>query len=149
MGIEIVDGVLEPAQPSGTKRGYARFKVLRIALPGGKVQDYHKVSTAEPVTSEVMKGGEGRFYFTTTDGPLGMFGVRRPDGAAHYAHFSNVEKLLLVVGGLASIGSVARFGFGVAFPLLGAVLGPLMLVGWFYLDGKRKAALRAFEADAA
>lgn len=147
MAIEVVDGTLEPAQPRSIKRGYGRFDGLRIRTADGQVRDFPKVATGEPVTAEAIRGGEGRFYFTTADGPLGLFGVRRPDGSSYYAHFSNVETLILIVGLLGSLGTTARFGFGVDFPLLAAVLGPLLLLGWIYLDGKRRKAKRAFDAE--
>lgn len=148
MAIEIVDGMLEPIQPRSTKRGYGRFERLKIRKADGSVREFPKVATGAPVTEQVIQGGEGRYYFTTADGPMGLYGVRRPDGSAYYAHFTNVEPMILVVGVLGTIAAVAKFGLGFEqLPMLASILGPFLLIGWFYLNGKRKAAKRVFDAE--
>lgn len=147
MSVQIIEGVLEPAQPRSTKRGYARFDRLKITTADGQIREIAKVATGEPVTSETIRGGQGKYYFVTADGPMGLYGVRRPDGTKAYAHFTNVEPMILIVGLLGTLCAIARFGFGYGAPLLAAILGPLLLIGWFYLSTKRKNAKRVFDAD--
>ena len=147
MAIEIIEGTLSPAQPQRLKRGYGLFKNLQITDTAGRVRTFDKVATGEPITSEVTKGGAGRFYFMKADGALGMIGVQRADGSRLYGHFSNFAPVLIVIGALASIGTVARFGFGVDFPLTASVLGPLLLIAGIYLTQQKAVARRAFEAD--
>ena len=147
MAFEIVDGMLEPLQPRSTKRGYGRFEKLRIRTADGNWREFAKVATGPAMTPEVIAGGEGRFYFASADGPLGLIGVRRSDGSTQYAHFSNVETIMLVVGLLGSLCTIARFGFGVDVPLTASILGPLLVLGWAYLNNKKKVAHAAFLAD--
>jgi hypothetical protein len=147
MAVEIVEGILVPAQPQRLKRGYGIFRNLQINAADGQVRTFDKVATGEPITSEVTKGGAGRFYFVKSDGALGLIGVQRPDGSRLYGYFSNFAPLLIVIGALASIGTVARFGFGVDFPLTASVLGPLLLIAGIYLGQQKAAARSAFEAD--
>jgi len=147
MAIEVVDGTLEPALPRSTKRGYSRFDVLRIQTADGTWREFPKVSTGPGIADHLRAGGPGRFYFIKVDGPLGLFGVRRPDGAAHYAHYTNSETIVLVVAVLGTLCAIARFGFGVQAPWLAAVIGPFLLAGWFYLNSRKQAAKRTFDAD--
>ena len=149
MGIEIVEGVLDPAQPKRIKRGYALFPELAITTPSGERRAFAKVATGEPVTSEVLAGGAGRFCFQRSGGALGLVGVRRPDGQAAFGYFTNIVGILTVVGVLGTLFTVARFGFAVeGLPLTPAVLGPLLLAGAWYINSQKQAARRAFEDDA-
>lgn len=148
MSVTIIEGVLEPAQPYHHKKGYARFERLKITTANGQLREVAKVATREPVTSEAIKGGPGKFYFVTADGPLGLYGVRRPDGSKIYAHFmGNFEPMILIVGLLGTLCAIARFGFGLDAPFLASIIGPPLVVGWYYLGNKRKNAKRLFEAD--
>lgn len=145
--MEIVDGNLTAAEPQRLKRGYGLFRDLRITAADGQVRTFAKVATGAPITDEVRKGGQGRFYFQPSDGVLGLIGVGRPDGSRLYGHSSNHAPIMLVVGGLASLGAIARFGFGVDFPLIASILGPLLLLAGLYLQRQKAAGRRAFEAD--
>jgi hypothetical protein len=147
MAIERVTGTLDPVQPNFNRKGYARFNLLRIVEPDGKAREFRNVATGGQVSNEIIAGGQGTYYFTTAEGALGLFGVRRPDGAANYAHFSNVEIVVLVGGLLGTLAGIARFVFGFGIPALGYILGPPLLAAWFYLNLKKQAARRAFEAD--
>lgn len=148
MSVTIIEGNLEPAQPYRNRKGYARFERLKITTADGDLREMAKIATAEPITSEAIKGGPGKFYFVTADGPMGLYGVRRPDGTRIYAHFmGNNEPIILGVGLLGTLCAIARFGFGYEAPLLAAILGPPLVAGWYYLSTKRKNAKRVFEAD--
>ena len=147
MAREIIDGTLEPATPTKVKRGYGQFSNLRIRTADGALREFPKVYTGPGMIEQLAQGGTGRFYFDKVDGPLGLYAVRWPDGRSHYAHYSNAEKLALVIGIIGTLGASARFGFGVQFPWLAAVIGPFLLAGWFYLNSRRKAAHQAFLAD--
>ena len=99
---------------------------------------------------EIRRGGQGRYYVATSGGATALIGVRRPDGAAVYSHYQNVEPIVLVVGSLGVLGAIAKFGLGVEdFPLTPCVLGPLLLIGWYYLRSQRLGQQRAFAADTA
>jgi len=142
MALEIVQGVPEPVQPGSMKRGYARFSLLRITMNDGGIRQFPKVSTAEPMTSEAPRVEQGDSIFPPPMARWACSASAGPMVRGHYAHFSTVEKLVLVVGRLCSIGTIARFGFGVEFPLLCPILGPLLLGAGVYLDHKRSRASR-------
>lgn len=149
MAHEIIDGTLEPAQPSSRKFSYRRYKSLTITPDGGAPRIFPKVAAHANLEEEIARGGHGRWYLTKADGQLGMFGLRRADGTAKYGHFSNIEPILLVVGILGALVGIARFGFGVEdLPLTPAVLSVLLLGFYFYLRSKRLAAKASFDADA-
>lgn len=148
MAVEIIEGRLETAQVKSRKRGYAVFAPLSIVTDDGQIRSFPKVATGEPITSEVLKGGVGRFYIADSDGAKGMLGIRRPDGTEFYGHFSNHAPIIMVVGVLGMLGAVAKWGFGVAdFPITPIVLGPLLLLAGLWLTSKKNAARKAFEAD--
>ncbi len=147
MAIEIIDGTLDPIEPHKTKRGYSQFNRLRIQTAGGAWREFPKVYTGPGMAEHLTEGGAGRFYFDKVDGPLGLYAVRRPDGRSYYAHYSNSEFIALIIGAIGTAGAIVRFGFGVPFPWLAAVIGPPLLAGWFYLRHRKQAAHQAFLAD--
>lgn len=148
MGVEIVEGTLDPGQPKRNKRGYALFPQLTITTPAGERRSFAKVATGEPVTSEVLAGGQGRYCFTRSGGALGLVGVRRPTGTSVFGYFTNMIPIMVVAGLLGSLFGVARFIFGVeGLPLTPAVLGSLLLAASWYLHSQKQAARHAFEAD--
>lgn len=148
MAVEFIEGTLQTTQVKSRKRGYAVFAPLTITTADGQERSFAKVATGEPVTSEVIKGGAGRFCIIDADGAKGLIGIRRPDGTRHYGHFSNFAPILLVVGVLGILGGVAKFGFGLSdFPLLPVILGPLLFIAGLYLNQQKSAGRKAFEAD--
>jgi hypothetical protein len=148
MAVEIIEGTLGTATVKSRKRGYAIFAPLTIVTSDGQTRTFAKVATGEPVTSEVLKGGAGRFTIIDSDGAKGLVGVRRPDGTKVYGHFSNFAPVLFVVGILGMLGGVAKYGFGVTeFPLTPVVLGPLLFLAALWFNAQKSAGRKAFEAD--
>lgn len=148
MAVEVIDGTVEPSEPVGRKFKYGRFEQWRLTTASGETRIFRRIAAAEPVMGEAAQGGAGRFYIVKAEGAYGLVGLRRPDGREFYAHYSNVEVMVLVVGLLGTACAIGRFGLGIAdLPLLASVLGPLLLLGWLYLRGQRRAGLRRFEAD--
>ena len=103
MGVEIVEGTLDPGQPKRNKRGYALFPQLTITTPAGERRSFAKVATGEPVTSEVLAGGQGRYCFTRSGGALGLVGVRRPTGTSVFGYFTNMIPIMVVAVVVASV----------------------------------------------
>jgi hypothetical protein len=148
MAVEVIEGTLEASEPSKSKRGYARYDRLSFAVPDAQPRTFAKVAAGPAMIEEIRRGGAGRYYMATVDGAKALIGVRRADGGATYAHYHNFEPIILVVGLLGTSAAVARFGLGIAdMPLLASVLGPLLLIGWFYFRSQRLAQRKVFEAD--
>ena len=147
MAIEVVEGVLEPAGPSGGKRKYARYSSVRILETSGRTRSLGKLAAGGGVIEEIRRGGQGRWYIASSGGATAIVGVRRADGTAVYANYMNMEPIVLVVGLLGVLGGVIKFGFGVAdFPMTPVVLGPLLLLGWWWFRSQRLEQQRFFEA---
>lgn len=148
MAVEVIEGTLEGSEPSRGKRGYARYNTLRFAAPDGQARTFDKVAAGPAMIEEIRRGGAGRYYMATADGAKALIGVRRADGSATYAHYQNLEPLILVVGLLGTVVAVMRFALGVeGAPLLAALLGPLLLIGWYYLRNQRLAQRKFFDSD--
>ena len=95
--------------------------------------------------------GEFAFLFLSRSRALRCaFGTRRDDGTAVYAHYQNIEPMLLVVGLLGILGGVLKFGVGVGdFPLTPVVLGPPLLIGWWWFRSQRREQQQFFDTHAA
>ncbi|MFT4027280.1 MAG: hypothetical protein QM676_10825 [Novosphingobium sp.] len=149
MAVEVIEGNLGSSEPAGGRRKYARYNGLAITRANGQVRSFGKLAAGGAVIDEIRRGGEGRWYVATSGGATAFIGVRRSDGTATYAHYMNTEPMLLVVGLLGVLGGVLKFGIGVEdFPLTPVVLGPLLLLGWWYFRSQRLQQRRFFEADA-
>jgi hypothetical protein len=149
MAVEVIEGTLEPATPAHVKRGYGRYSSLRFDVPGAAPRTFDKVAAGPAMLREIERGGEGRYFMATADGAKALIGVRRPDGTATYAHYQNAEPIVLIGGLIGTACAVMRFGFGFGADifLLPCLLGPPLLLGWFYLRSQRLAQKRAFDAN--
>ncbi len=147
MAVEVIEGTLEATEPTRGKRGYGQYVALRIDGANGQERTISKVAAGPAMVEEIRQGGAGRYYLARADGANALIGVRRPDGAAIYAHYQNIEPIVLIAGLFGAAAAVARFGFGADMFLIPALLGPLLLVGWFYLRSQRLAQRGFFEAD--
>lgn len=148
MTVEVVEGVLEAAEPAGGNRKYARYRDLKIIEPSGRPRSLGKLAAGGQVIEEIRRGGPGRWYVAVSGGATAVIGVRRADGTAVYSHYMNIEPVVLVVGLLGIIGGVIKFGFGVQdFPITPVVLGPLLVMGWWWFRSQRLAQQQAFEVD--
>lgn len=149
MAIEVVEGVLEPAEPSGGKRKYARYDSVKILEASGRTRSLGKVAAGGQVIEQIRRGGQGRWFVASSGGATAIVGVRRADGTSVYAHYMSMEPIVLVVGLLGVLGGVVKFGFGVAdFPVTPVVLGPLLLLGWWWFRSQRLEQQHFFEAHA-
>ncbi len=149
MAVEVFEGDLQPSEPAGGKKKYARYKTLTITLPGGQVRSFSKIAAGHGMIDEIRRGGQGRWYVAKVDGVTAFSGVRRSDGTAVYANHTNFEPVMLVVGLLGCLGGVVKYGFGVEdFPLTPVVLGPLLLGAWYYFRSKRLEAENYFKMNA-
>ena len=148
MAVEVIEGTLEGSEPSRGKRGYARYDSLRFAAADGQVRTFARVAAGPAMIEEIRRGGAGRYYMATADGAKALIGVRRADGSATYAHYQNLEPIILAVGLLGTASAALRFGLGMTdMPWLASGLGPLLLIGWFYLRNQRLAQRKFFDSD--
>jgi hypothetical protein len=148
MAVEVIEGTLEPATPAHVKRGYGRYSSLRFDVPGAAPRTFDKVAAGPAMLREIERGGEGRYFMATADGAKALIGVRRGNGTATYAHYQNLEPLVLIAGLVGTAAGIANFVFGADLPLLAWILGPPLLLGWLYLRSLRLGKKRAFDADA-
>ena len=145
MSNEIVTGTVKPVEPRREKRGYCYFDQVVIEQDGGKQRVLNKVSVGGEVAKAVRRGGKGRFYVSTYGGQTGIHGVRLDDGTEAYAHYNNVELVLLI--GIAA--GAFMLGVGLAgldgFMITPVIIGAALLVLYFYVRSKRIAAKKQFD----
>jgi hypothetical protein len=147
MAMEILDGSIDPAEPVRSKGKYAMFDTLRFRDRSGAERSLKKVCCGGDVTAAVRKGGSGRYYLSSGGGQTGIHGVRHDDGTSAYAHYNNMEFIVLlgIAAGLAMlvIGLV-----GGEMMITPVVIGVLLFGVYFYLRSVRVAAKRQYDGDA-
>lgn len=145
MSNEIVTGISQPVVPRRAKGKYCLFERVVIDEAGGKQRVLTRASAAGEVAAAIRHGAKGRFYLSTYGGQTGIHGVRLDDGTEAYAHYNNLELIVLigVAAGLAmlAIGLSGVDGFMITPVLIGAAL----LVMYFYLRSNRLAAKRQYD----
>lgn len=147
MATEILDGTIDPAEPVRSKRGYLMFDTLRFRDRKGGERSLKKICCAGDVGAAVRKGGAGRFYLSSGGGQTGIHGVRMDDGTKAYAHYNNIELLLLigiVIGLFFVVVGIAGID---GFMITPVVIGAAFVVLYFYVRGIRVSGRRQFEAD--
>ena len=145
MAVEVVEGSVEPTEPSRTKRKYALFDRVVIRQAGGEERVLARVSAAGGVADAIRRGGAGRFFLSDFGGQNGIHGVRLNDGTNAYAHYNNIELIILigVAAGLffVLVGLSGADGFMITPVIVGAV----MAVFYFFVRAHRVAGRTSFE----
>jgi len=141
---EIVTGTIRPVEPRRNKRGYCLFDQVVIDQAGGEQRVIDKACAAGEVAEVIRRGGKGRFYVSSYGGQTGINGVRLDDGTTAYAHYNNIETILLI--GIAAglffvvIGLAGIDGFMITPVIVGAAL----LLLYFYVRSNRLSAHKLF-----
>lgn len=147
MSNEIVTGTVKPVEPRRSKRGYCMFDRVVIEQADGKQRVMDKACAAGEVAAAIRRGGTGRFYISSYGGQTGINGVRLDDGTKAYAHYNNIETLLLIgmaIGlGFAVIGLAGIEGFMITPVVIGAAFVLLYL----YVRSNRLAAQKLYDED--
>ena len=147
MSNEIVTGTVQPVEPRRSKRGYCLFDQVVIEEKGGKQRVINKACAAGEVAAAIRRGGEGKFYVSSYGGQTGINGVRFHDGTKAYAHYNNIEFMLMfgiaiglffVIIGLAGIDG---------FMITPVVIGAVFIVMYFYMRSNRLSAQKLYDED--
>ena len=146
MATEILDGTIEPAEPIRNKRGYLMFDTLRFRDREGGERSLKKICCAGDVGEAVRKGGAGRFYLSSGGGQTGIHGVRMDDGTKAYAHYTNMEMIVLL-GIAAGIAVLAIGLFTGDIMLLPVIIAVLLVGAYFFLRSIRLSGFRQYQAD--
>ncbi len=148
MAMEILDGTIEPAEPVRDKRGYLMFDTLRFRDRKGGERELKKVCCGGDVGKAVRKGGAGRFYLSSGGGQTGIHGVRMDDGTRAYAHYNNMEPIILVAIALGAVMLVLRL-MGNDVMITPIVIAAVLVGFYIFLRGIRVAGKKQYDADAA
>ena len=148
MAVEILDGTIEPAEPARSKRRYLMFDTLRFRGRDGGERELKKICCGGDVGDAVRKGGSGRFYLSSGGGQTGIHGVRMDDGTKAYAHYNNMEMIVLI-GAAAGLFMLAVGIVTGEWMITPVVIGFLLLGAYVFLRGIRVAGLRQYESDGA
>src|SRR6185503_11959056 len=125
---------------------FAMFKALHFRDRSGATRDIANVCSGGAVTDALRKGGTGRFYLSSGGGQTGIHGVRLDDGTKAYAHYNNMEFIVLL--GIAA--GVAAFAFSTAtgsMMITPLVIAVLLVAAYVFLRSVRVAGKRQYEAD--
>lgn len=147
MANEIVTGTVRPVEPRRSKRGYCMFDQLVIEEAGGKQRVINKACAAGEVAAAIRRGGKGKFYLSSYGGQTGINGVRLDDGTKAYAHYNNIE-IMLIVGIVIGLGFVVIGLAGIdGFMITPVVIGAIFIVMYFYMRSNRLSAEKLYHED--
>jgi hypothetical protein len=148
MAMEILDGSIEPAEPVRTKGKWVMFDTLRFRDRKGGERELKKICCAGDVGAAVRKGGSGRFYLSSGGGQSGIHGVRMDDGTKAYAHYNNMEMIVLIGAAAGMFMLVVGIVTG-DMMITPVVIGFLLIGAYFFLRGIRIAGQRQYDGDGA
>jgi len=146
MALELLDGTIDPATPKRRKGKYAFFDRLQFRDRSGNTRNLGKICVAGPVADAVTKGGTGRFYLSSGGGQTGIHGIRLDDGTSAYAHYNNLE-LIVMIGTLAGLACLVLRLFGAAAPVTPIIIGIVLAGFWIFLRSVRLAGKRQYDSD--
>ena len=147
MALEILDGTIDASAPVSARGGYAIFDTLRFRDRSGAERSFKTVCTGGEITDLVRKGGTGRFYLSSGGGQTGIHGVRLDNGTQAYAHYNNME-LVVLIGIAAGLGTaVIGIATGEWLWALPSIIGVLLVGAYLFLRGIRIAGKQQYEND--
>ena len=148
MAVEILDGTIDPAEPVRDRRGYLMFDTLRFRDRKGNARELKKICCGGDVGAAVRKGGSGKYYLSSGGGQTGIHGVRMDDGTKAYAHYNNMEPIVLlgIAAGVAALVIGIVSGEMMVTPV---VIGILLIGAYFFLRSIRLSGKRQYDADQA
>ena len=147
MSNEIVVGTVQPVEPRRSKRGYCMFDTVVIEEAGGKQRVINKACAAGDVAAAIRRGGKGKFYVSSYGGQTGINGVRLDDGTKAYAHYNNIE-IMLIVGIVIGLFFIVVGLAGIeGFMITPVVIGAVFVATYFYMRSNRLSAQRLFDED--
>jgi len=145
MAVEVVEGSVEPTEPSRTKRKYALFDRVVIRQAGGQERVLARVSAAGGVADAIRRGGAGRFFLSDFGGQKGIHGVRLDDGTNAYAHYNNIELIILIGVGAGVFMALVGLSGAEGFMITPVVIGAVMAVFYWFVRAHRVAGQRQYE----
>ena len=147
MSNEIVTGTVRPVEPRRSKRGYCMFDTVVIEEASGKQRVIKKACAGGEVAAAIRRGGTGKFYISSYGGQTGINGVRLDDGTKAYAHYNNIE-IMLIVGIVIGLFFIVVGLAGIeGFMITPVVIGAVFVVMYFYMRSNRLSAQRLFDED--
>jgi hypothetical protein len=148
MPTSTIDGTIETAKLKRKARKISIFDTIVIRQPDGTEATLKKMVTAEPVSSALQPGAQGRFYTYSAFDMKGIHGFRAADGRALHSFPANNENIMLFVL-LISIAVFAGWYFiEERIALLPGALIILGTLGYFFYRKGRIDAAKQFEGDA-
>ena len=148
MAMEILDGTIEPAEPVRTKRKFVMFDRLRFRDRNGGERELKNVCCGGDVGAAARRGGAGRYYLSSGGGQTGIHGVRLDDGTKAYAHYNNMEPIILAGIAVGVVLLVLRL-MGMDVMTTPIVIAVLLVGAYLFLRGIRVAGKRQYDADGA
>lgn len=146
MATELLDGTISPAQPVRTKGKYVMFDRLSFRDRDGGERSLKNVCCAGDVADAVRKGGTGRFYLSSGGGQTGIHGVRLDDGTKAYAHYNNMEVVVLI--GIAAGAAILIYGLITGeIMMLPVIIGVLLVGAYVFMRSIRVAGRKQYDAD--
>ena len=147
MALEILDGTIEAAAPMRTNGGFAIFDTVRFRDRKGVERSLKTICTAGEITEILRKGGTGRFYLSSGGGQTGIHGVRLDNGVQAYAHYNNMEMIVLIgiAGGMVT--ALIAIASGEWFYALPSLVGVLLIGAYVFLRGVRVAGKQQYDND--
>lgn len=143
---EVIRGTIAPTAPSRLRRSYAYYDRLVIETDGGGRRELPKVSAGGAVKDIIARGGKGRFYVSKHGGMLGIHGARLDDGTSAYAHFNNLELILLIGMGAGAFMLVVWLMGMEGAMITPVVIGAALAVGYVVVRAGRMKAKAEFDA---
>lgn len=148
MAVELLDGTIEPAEPARRKRRYVMFKELTFRDRKGGERKLKTVCCGGDVGDAVAKGGAGKFYLSSGGGQTGIHGVRMDDGRSAYAHYTNMEPIILVAIALGAGVLVWGLTTGADVMITPIVLAVILAGFYVFLRAIRVSGKRQYDGDA-
>ena len=96
----------------------------------------------------MRRGGAGRYYLSSGGGQTGIHGVRLDDGTKAYAHYNNMEPIILAGIAVGVVLLVLRL-MGMDVMTTPIVIAVLLVGAYLFLRGIRVAGKRQYDADGA
>lgn len=138
MNIWTIEGALTATETKWSRKGKTYFARLAFQKAGGSSEELKKVVVDDSVAAELVAGAQGRFHLFKSMGVMGLYGIRFADGREAHAYPGDQSLIFAFV-------AVAWLALNILYistrdqvSILGLVLMPLGLFGWWWCRKVRR-----------
>lgn len=147
MNIWTIEGTLTATETKWSRKGKTYFARLAFQKGNARAEELTKVVVEDSVAAVLVAGAQGRFYLFKSMGVKGLYGVRFADGREVHAYPGDQSLIFAIIAIVWLALNILYIGTRDQVSILGLILMPLGIFGWWWCRKIRREIEQLWEND--